>query len=94
MLSVVIIYVLSFVFNQFGASAFLTYGVNKSQFLLSISFLCFLIRVFRDVSMVIIVSLNKKFLLFRTHLIELVIGFTAMYLLVSKYKATGIFYVH
>lgn len=91
-LSVVIIYVLSFTLNQFGVFTLITHGIDMNQFLLFISFLYFIIRVFRDVSMVIIGALNKKFLLFRSYLIELVVGFAAMYLLVPKYKAIGIFY--
>ena len=50
-----------------------------------------LLQVVRDVSLVIIGSLNQKFDLYRAYLIEVSFGLSAMYLLVPKYKEFSIF---
>ncbi|QWD20110.1 hypothetical protein G6689_01715 [Polynucleobacter paneuropaeus] len=91
-LSVGCIYLLAALLNKVGAFDFITHGVEVSQLLLFIGFLYFMVRVVRDVALVIIGAVNKKYLLYQAYLIEVIFGLSAMYLLVPKFKEMGIFY--
>jgi len=92
LLSVGCVYFLAALLNTFGVFDFITHGVRVSQLLLFIGFFYFMLRVVRDNALVIIGALNQKLLLYQAHLIEVVFGLSAMYLLVPKYKEMGIFY--
>ena len=90
--SVGCIYLLAALLNKVGAFDFITHGVEVSQLLLLIGFLYFMVRVVRDVALVIVGAVNKKYLLYQAYLIEVIFGLSAMYLLVPRYKELGIFY--
>lgn len=92
LLSVGCVYLLATLLNSFGIFDFITHGVKVSQSLLFIGFLYFMVRVVRDDALVIIGALNQKLLLYQAYLIEVVVGLSAMYILVLKYKEMGIFY--
>ena len=92
LLSVSCVYSIAVLLNIIGVFNFITHGVEISQSLLFMGFLYFMVRVIRDVSLVIIGALNQKTLLYQAYLIELLLGLNAMYLLVPRFKEMGIFY--
>lgn len=85
------IYILSVLLNMFHIFDILTHGIQLNQLLLLCGFLYFLLRVVRDTIVLIIGALNKKILLFKAYLIEVIIGLSGMYLLTPMYKGLGIF---
>lgn len=88
---VVSIYILVVILNIFNIFDNLTYGIKLNQLLLFFGFLYFLIRVARDIILVIIGALNKKKLLYKAYLIEVIIGLSGMYVVAPIYKGLGIF---
>jgi O-antigen/teichoic acid export membrane protein len=90
-ISVLVIYILSAILEIFGLLGYMTNGIGVSQFLLFCGFLYFLTRVFRDVSVVIISSINNKRLLYKIYLIEIFTAVLLMFILVPKFAGIGIF---
>jgi O-antigen/teichoic acid export membrane protein len=84
-------YILAVILNVIGMFDFITYGVPLSQLLLFFGFLYFMVRVLRDVLLVIIGALDKKKLLYSAHLMEIIIGLGGLYLMTPRYKELGIF---
>ncbi len=91
MLCVLSIYILALLLNTFNIFDNLTHGIKLNLLLLFFGFLYFLVRVVRDIILVIIGALNKKTLLYRAYLIEVIIGLSGMYLMTPIYKGLGIF---
>ena len=91
MVCVLSIYILALLLNTFNIFDHLTHGIELSQLLLFFGFLYFLVRVVRDIIFVIIGALNKKTLLYKAYLIEVIIGLSGMYFMTPIYKGLGIF---
>ena len=85
------IYILAVILNALGLFDFITYGVRLSQLLLFFGYVYFMVRVLRDVLLVIIGALDKKNLLYLAYLIEIIIGLGGLYLMAPRYKGLGIF---
>lgn len=91
LVSVFITYFITTYLESIGIFKLMTYGVGVGQSLLFLGFIYFIIRVFRDVGLVLVGNLNAKQLLYQIYLIEVVISLVLMYLIVPVYGAFGIF---
>jgi O-antigen/teichoic acid export membrane protein len=91
MVCVICIYSLAALLNLLNIFDNITNGIELSQRLLFFGFLYFLVRVARDIILVIIAALNKKSLLYKAYIIEVIIGLGGMYLVAPTYKGLGIF---
>jgi hypothetical protein len=90
--TVFLTYLIALYFEVIGIFKLMTYGVGVGQSLLFLGFIYFTIRVFRDVSMVLVGNLDAKRLLYRIYLIEAVLSLVLMYLATPLYGAFGIFF--
>lgn len=88
---VISIYILSVLLNVFNIFDNLTHGIVLNKSLLFLGFLYFLVRVVRDIILVIIGALNQKSLLYKAYFIEVIIGLGGMFFAAPIYKGVGIF---
>ena len=90
--AVSVIYLLAVILEAFGIFAYVTNGTSIGQLLLFFAFLYFVIRVARDVGVVVIGGLNAKGLLFKVYLIEGFFGVSFMWIFAPIYGAKGILF--
>jgi len=74
-----------------GIFKLMTHGAGASQALLFMGFIYFIVRVFRDVALVVIGNLDAKVILYQIYIIEVILSLILMCLLTSMYGAFGIF---
>lgn len=91
LISISITFILISIMNEYGVSEIL---INQSKVdfnLLFFGFLYFLIRIFRDVRVVVAISLDEKKILYQAYLIEIFFGLSLMLSLSSIFTGSGIF---
>lgn len=88
---VISVYSFAIILKIFGAFDSLTNGVEIRSNLLTMAFVYFLVRVFRDVALVIAGTLNFRKVLYQVYFIELSIALSLMPLIVPKYGGAGIY---
>jgi hypothetical protein len=91
LVAVSIAYLIASYFESIGVFKLMTDGVGVGQLLLFFGFIYFIIRVFRDVGLVLVGNLDAKRLLYQIYLIEVMLSLLLMYLTVPVYGAFGIF---
>ena len=88
---VLLVYLIALILENLGAFSMITNGIKVDQTLMFCGLVYFLARVFRDVAIVVLSSLNKKYLLYKIYLIEIFTAFSLMYLTAPSYGSIGIF---
>ena len=89
--SVLTVYCLAIALERLGTFDSITNGVGINFTLLFFAFLYFMVRVCRDVALVIAGGLNARKALYMVYLLELVVGLSVMPLIVPIYGGIGIF---
>lgn len=89
--SVSVVYVVAVLLQKVGMLAAMSHGVGVGQSLLCAAFTYFLVRVCRDVGLVIAGGLSARRILYGVYLVELVVGFSLLTFLVPKFGGVGIF---
>ncbi len=69
----------------------MTHGAGIGQGMLFSAFLYFMIRVVRDVGLVVVIGLNARKIIYKVYLLEILVGLSLMYLLVPDYGGRGLF---
>lgn len=90
LVAVFLTYLVAFCFEAIGIFKLMTNGVEVGQQLLFLGLIYFTIRVFRDVSLVLVGNLDAKGLLYQIYLIEVFLSLILMYLAVPAYGPEGI----
>lgn len=90
--AVLVIYTLAVAMELCGLLRYMTNGVGVSFTILFAAFVYYVVRVFRDVGLVVASGLNAKRLLYAVYVIELLGGASLMTLIVPIYGALGIFF--
>ncbi|MBT8573733.1 hypothetical protein G6699_09180 [Polynucleobacter paneuropaeus] len=88
---VVLVFFSAVLLEQWGIFKLMTNGLGASQILLFWGFMYFLVRVIRDVVVVVASSLNKKNILYKIYLLEIFVSLVIMYFLTPTYRGIGIF---
>ncbi len=88
---VFIIFLIAAILNFFGLFQLILNQSNVSAGLILVGFLYYLIRVIRDVGVVLMSSLNQKQLLYKIHFIEIGSVLVLMYILAPSLGGVGIF---
>jgi hypothetical protein len=91
LVSVLLVYVAAALLEQFGAFNGITDGVGIGHELLFLAFIYFMIRVFRDVGVVVAGLLNARVVMYKVYALEAAVGLGLMYLIVPTYGGLGIF---
>lgn len=89
--SVSAVYVAAAFLNEIGAFHSMTNGAGIGRGLLFSAFIYFMIRVCRDVGLVVAGGLNARAIIYKVYALEATIGLGAMYLIVPIYGGQGIF---
>ncbi len=89
--SVLTVYCLAIALERLGTFDSMTNGVGINFTLLFFAFLYFMVRVCRDVALVIAGGLNARKALYLVYLLELTVGLSVMPLIVPIYGGIGIF---
>lgn len=89
--SVTAVYLTAAIFEHFGAFRSMTNGAGIGQELLFSAFIYFMIRVCRDVGLVVAGGLNARAVLYKVYLLEASVGLTLMYLTVPAHGGQGVF---
>lgn len=88
---VIMVFFSAIMLERWGVFKLITNGLGASEILLFWGFIYFLVRVCRDVVVVVVSSLDKKDILYRIYLIEILFSLVLMYLLTPEYRGIGIF---
>lgn len=91
LVAVLVVYCLGNLLEFFGAFDLITNGVGINYLTLFCSFIYFMVRVFRDVALVIAGGIGEKKVLYKFYSLELIVGLSIMPLIVSEYNVVGIF---
>ena len=91
LVSVLLVYVAAAILEQFGAFNGITDGVGIGHELLFLAFIYFMIRVCRDVGVVVAGLLNARAVMYKVYALEAAVGLGLMYLIVPTYGGLGIF---
>jgi len=91
LVAVLVVYCLGILLEFFGVFALITNGVGINYLTLFCSFIYFMVRVFRDVALVIAGGMGEKKVLYKFYLLELIVGLSLMPLIISEYNVVGIF---
>jgi hypothetical protein len=89
--SVLAVYVAAALLDQFGAFNGMTNGEGIGHGLLFSAFIYFMIRVCRDVGVVVAGALNARAVIYKVYALEATVGLGLMYLVVPTYGGQGIF---
>jgi len=92
LVSVLLVYVAAAILEQFGAFNGITDGVGIGHELLFSAFMYFMIRVCRDVGVIVAGLLNARAVMYKVYTLEVVVGLSLMYLIVPTYGGQGIFF--
>lgn len=88
--AVFLTYLVALCFEAIGVFKFMAHGVGVGQQLLFLGLIYFIIRVFRDVGLVLVGNLDAKIFLHQIYLIEVVLSLALMYLVAPLYGPRGI----
>lgn len=89
--SVMAVYSAAALLDELGAFHGMTNGAGIGRGLLFSAFLYFMIRVCRDVGLVVAGGLNARALIYKVYALEATVGLSCMYLVVPTYGGQGIF---
>lgn len=89
--SVSAVYVAAATLDQFGVFNGMTNGLGIGHGLLFSAFMYFMIRVCRDVGLVVAGALNARVVIYKVYALEATVGLGLMYLIVPIYGGQGIF---
>lgn len=90
-LCVLLTYFSAIALEYVGVFQWMTNGQDFNQTLLFGGLLYFLVRVFRDIALVMLGSLNAKKLLYKIYIIEIFVALSLMYLTVGTYGGMAVF---
>ena len=85
------VYGLSAGLDSLGFFSRITNGVGIGQSMLFSAFLYFTIRVCLDISMVLMLGLNAKAIMYKVYVLEVLVGMGLMSIVVPKYGGQGLF---
>jgi O-antigen/teichoic acid export membrane protein len=90
LVAVFLTYLAASYFEYIGIFKLMTHGFGVGKLLLFLGFIYFIIRVFRDVGLVLVGNLDAKRLLYQIYLIEVALSLVMMYVAAPVYGASGI----
>ncbi len=85
------VYLVIAALEGFGFFQSMTHGTGIGQGMLFSAFLYFMIRVCRDVGVVVAIGLNERNIVYKVYLLEILVGLSLMYFLVPNYGGQGLF---
>lgn len=92
LIAVFLTYLFASYFEAIGIFKLMTHGVGVGQQLLFMGLIYFIVRVFRDVGLVLVGNLDAKMLLYQIYLIEVVLSLALMYFVAPLYGPRGILF--
>lgn len=88
---VLAVYGISAILDWLGVFSGMTNGRGIGQGMLVSALLYFMIRVCRDVSLVVVGGLNAKSIIYKVYTLEVLVGLSLMYWVVPKFGGQGLF---
>lgn len=89
--SVITVYLISVFMEHQGFFNYITNGLGIGQWMLFSAFAYFMIRVCRDVCLVVMGGLNARGAIYKVYAIEVILGLSLMYLMVPRFGGYGLF---